>query len=298
MIVRTRFDWYVILYNTWVQATASAVIAALVVILDLMFDRAHFSIPLAYMGLLGTAIALVLTFKNNQAYDRWWEARIQWGALVNDSRSLARQALHLGTPGGDQPWRERLVRRQLAFVNALRLQLRGRGDVVAIAEHVPPDELEALKQAPNVAAALLDFQSREVARARASGELDGYGQLLFEENFVRLSNALGACERIKKTPFPRQYDDFAQVIVFLFCLLFPFSLVRDLGLWTIPASVVVAYAFQVLDGVGRNIQDPFEGTVHDTPMATLCRTIERDLLFALGEAPLPEPLSPRRGVLM
>jgi putative membrane protein len=276
----------------------SAVIAAVVVVVDLLFDRAHFSIPLAYMGLLGTAIALVLTFKNNQAYDRWWEARIQWGALVNDSRSLARQALHLGTAGPDQPWRERIVRRQLAFVNALRLQLRERGDVMAIAELVPALELEALRQSPNVASTLLMLQSREVAAARAAGELDGYGQLLIEETLARLSNVLGACERIKSTPCPRQYDDFAQVTVFLFCLLFPFSLVREMGIWTIPASVVVAYAFQVLDGVGRNIQDPFEGTVHDTPMATLSRKIERDLLFALGEAPLPEPLTPRRGVLM
>ena len=114
MIVRTRFDWYVILYNTWIQATAGAFIATVVVVLDVWYDRAHFSIPLAYMGLLGTAIALVLTFKNNSAYERWWEARTVWGAIVNDSRSLARQALVLGDATAAQPWRARVVRRHLA----------------------------------------------------------------------------------------------------------------------------------------------------------------------------------------
>lgn len=301
MLVRTRFDWYIILYDTWWPATLAALIATLVVVMDVLFDRYGLGLPASYVALMGTAITILLGFKNNSAYERWWEARILWGAIVNDSRSLARQVLALPTADPDgvapTPWQRRVVMRQIAFVNALRLHLRDRGAPEGYTDWVGADETIALANAPNAPAALLESQSRDIAQARAAGQLDGYSHMVIEQTLTKLTDSFGACERIKRTPFPRQYDDFAQFIVWLFCLIFPFSLVRELAFWTIPASVVVVFAFQVLERIGSNIQNPFEGTIHDTPMTALCRTIERDLCFSLGE-PVPEPVQPRRGILM
>jgi putative membrane protein len=251
------------------------------------------------MGVLGTAISILLAFKNNSAYERWWEARRLWGGLVNESRTLAREVQTLPVPASrEAAWVRRVVRRQIAFAHALRLHLRERGEPDALKPFLPAEEVERLAEVPNVPDALLQTQAREIAEARDRAEIDAVGQLLLDQTLARVTDILGGCERIKRTPFPRQYDDFAQVIVWAFCLTFPFSLVRELGFWTIPATIMVAFAFQLLEGVGRNIQDPFEGSIHDTPMAALCRTIERDLRHALGETDLPEPLAPRRGVLM
>jgi putative membrane protein len=145
---------------------------------------------------------------------------------------------------------------------------------------------------------LLAHHSRDVARARRDGVIDGFEQMLLEQTLARLTSSYGGCERIKNTPFPRQYDDFAQILVWVFGLLFPFSLVQELGYMTIPSSVVIAVAFQLLEGIGRNIQDPFENAVNDTPMTALCRSIERDMRHMLGDEDLPPPLQPHHGVLM
>lgn len=295
MLVQTPFDWYVVFYRTGGRAALAAGAAAVVVVLDVLFDhRAYLSIPTTYMALLGTAISILLGFKNTQAYERWWEARRLWGEILNESRTLAR----LAAAGEPEPWRRRLVLRQVAFAHAARLHLRRQGDFAALAPYLEPAELEQVKQAPNVPAALLLNHTREVARARQEGAIDGFEQLLFEQAIARLNTAYGGCERIKNTPFPRQYDDFSQMLVWMFGLLFPFSLVQELGYWTIPGSMVIAVAFQLLEGIGRNIQDPFENTINDTPMSAITRNIERDLLHALGEQTLPAPLAPYRGVLM
>jgi putative membrane protein len=294
MLVQMPFDWYVVFYRTARRSAVAATMAATVVVLDVLYDRAHLSIPSNYIALLGTAISLLLAFKNTQAYERWWEARRLWGEILNESRTLAR----LATSGEPAPWRRRLVLRQIAFVHAARLTLRRQGDFSVLAPFLAPAELAAVQGAPNVPAALLTHHSREVAQARQDGSLDAFTHMLVEQSLARLNTAYGGCERIKNTTFPRQYDDFAQMLVWTFGLLFPFSLVQELGYWTIPGSMVIAVAFHLLEGIGRNIQEPFANDINDTPMSAICRTVERDLLYALGETDLPAPLTPQHGVLM
>jgi putative membrane protein len=294
MLVQTPFDWYVVFYRTAPRALLAAAAATAVVVLDVLFDRYHLSIPTNYIALLGTAISVILAFKNTQAYERWWEARRLWGEILNESRTLARLAM-AAEPAA---WQQAFVRRQIAFAHAARLHLRRQGDFSSLRAYMSPEEYAAVQRSPNIPATLLAHHSRELARVRAEGRLDGFELLLIEQALARLTTAYGGCERIKNTPFPRQYDDFAQMLVWTFGLMFPFSLVQTLGYWTIPGSIVIAAAFQILDGIGRNVQAPFENNINDTPMTAICRTIERDLLHALGEESLPPPLAPQRGVLM
>ena len=112
-----------------------------------------------------------------------------------------------------------------------------------------------------------------------------------------LANAQGGLERIKKTPLPRQYNQFPQVFVGLYCLLLPIGLVSDLLYLTPIGSTVVGFMFLALDRSGRDLEDPFENTLHDVPMRAITRTIEIDLLQTIGCETILEPIKEHDGVL-
>ena len=104
---------------------------------------------------------------------------------------------------------------------------------------------------------------------------------------------LGSCERLKKTPFPMQYTWFVYYTLVVFLFVLPLSLAGHLGFWTIPFSLVIGYAYIMLECVGRYIETSFENAVNDVPMDSISRTIEIDLLELLGETDLPEPIRPQ-----
>ena len=260
-------------------------------------------VPFSAIGALGSALAIFLAFRNNSAYDRWWEARKIWGALVNDSRSWCRQCVawvrvERGEGAADVlAFRKELVHRHLAFVHGLALHLRkDAGLVDAIEGFLPPDEADYYRTVPNVPTALLIRQGVRVAELRAAGVIEHFRHLAMDGMLTRLSDIQGKCERIKNTPLPRQYDQITRAFVVVYGSLLPFGLAASVGWAAIPLTVVIAMLFVLLEGSGRVIENPFENTPMDTPMTALSLTIERDLRAALEE-PLPEGAVPVNGVL-
>jgi ion channel-forming bestrophin family protein len=246
------------------------------------------------LSLLGTPIALVVTLRNNAAYGRWWEARTLWGAVVNNSRSVARGA---GVLIDDAATRTRLVRWQIAYVLALRSHLLKQPPWEALDRYVDADEREALEPHANVPAAIQMRMAGLLAQARRQGSLSEIGAGTLDRTLTDLANAQGGLERIKNTPLPRQYNHAPKVFTRLLCLLLPIGLVHDLG-WATPiASTVVGCMFLVLDQIGRSLEDPFENTEYDVPMRAITRTIEIDLLQCSGERDVPKPVTPVDGVL-
>ncbi|MAQ15697.1 MAG: hypothetical protein CMN30_12995 [Sandaracinus sp.] len=259
-------------------------------------------VPFEANAALGSALAIFLGFRNNFAYDRWWEARKIWGALVNDSRSWCRQVLAwVGRAAEDPeraaPLRAELVHRHLAFVHGLGMHLRNDSRLAqSIQRFLPADE--NYEHVPNVPTALLIRQGEEIATAQRHGLLDSFHQLAMDGILTRLSDIQGKCERIKNTPLPRQYDAIPRWFVYVYCCFLPFGLVENLGWATVVVCVIISTLFLLLESAGRVIEDPFETHPQDTPMTALSVTIERDLRFALSE-PLPESLTPdETGVLM
>ena len=246
------------------------------------------------LPLLGSAIAIIVTFRNNAAYGRWWEARGLWGQVVNSSRSLVRS---LTAFSDDAAFQQRLVRYQIGYVLALRCSLLGLSSEQPIAPYVPPGVAAGLATYANVPTAIQNLMAQEVAAARRSGGLDTISVSSLEDTFSALANAQGGLERIKKTPLPRQYVQFPQVFVGLYCLLLPIGLVSDLGLLTPIGSTLVGFMFLALDRIGQDLQDPFEGSIHDLPMQAITRTIEIDLLQAIGGSPIPDRITEKDGVL-
>lgn len=255
-----------------------------------------FRAPELPLTLFGTAIAVFLTARGNAAYQRWWEGRTLWGALINASRSLARQVVVLLHGDGAADLRRTLVLRQVAYAQALRCQLRRHPIDEQVLRFLSEGEAQPSLARTNPANALLEGSARRIAEAQRNGLIDSIQQARLESTLVDLSNAQGGMERLKNTPLPVQYRFFPELFARVFCVLLPIGLVETLG-WATPiGSTVAGLMFLAVLAIGEDLVDPFADTVHDVPLSAMCRTIEIDLLQAIGD-PAPEPLRPVKGVL-
>jgi putative membrane protein len=246
------------------------------------------------LPLLGSAIALVVTLRNNLAYARWWEARTLWGAVVNESRNLVRGLVALLD---DATLRGILARHQLAYAKALRCHLLRLPPWAEIAGDLPEPAMSRLRKAANVPAAIQREIATRLGACRSEGVLDTVSVAALNATLGALANAQGGLERIKNTPLPRQYNQFPLVFTRIYCLLIPLGLVRDMGYVTPLGSTLIGFMFLALDRIGRDLEDPFEGKVHDVPMQAIVRTIEIDLLQMVGEADVAAAIPVEDGVL-
>lgn len=252
-------------------------------------------IPLA---LYGSAISIVVAFRNNAAYSRWWEARTIWGQIMNHSRTLARQvcgAFHSG-PETLVVGRE-IVYHQIAFVHALRQQLRGLDATGEIAHLLTPAQLSTLRAEKNVPLTLQRRMGAMLQLAREGDLIDAWEWQAMDRTLSDLTSAQGGVERIKATPLPKQYDFFVLVFVQAFCLLLPAGMVSKLGWFTPLGSTLVGFIFLAMDRIGRTLEDPFNNDVYDVPLTATARTVEINLRQMLEEAQLPDAAVPVGGVL-
>lgn len=261
------------------------------------------SVPLA---LYGTAISIIVGFRNNYAYGRWWEARTLWGAIVNRSRSLARQVLTtMSAPAsaGEEERAEvaamqrKLVHYQIAFVHALRQQLRGLDPIAEIRNLVPAEECERLAGDKNVSLALQRRMGAMTLDARQRGWLSDWEWQAIDGSLNALMDSQGGAERIKNTPMPKQYDFFPTMFVEIYCLMLPIGMVENLHWFTPLGSTVVGFMFLALDKIGRDLEDPFENNIYDVALTAITTTIETNLRQMLGEKALPAAPAAVDGVL-
>jgi len=262
------------------------------------------TIPVAIPAMLGTALSILLGFRTNSAYARWWEARKIWGAIVNDSRTLARQVTSLfclpdGSTSADMTALQReMVHRQIAWNYALARTLRRQDPYPDIEATLAPEETAALRSQDNLPNAILQTQAHRLRDALREGYLDAFRLLPIEDTLTRTCDNMGKCERIKNTVFPAHYSFLVSLIIWLFFLLLPLGLAESLGWVTAPLAFVIAIVFWMIEAMGSAMQDPFENFVSDTPMLALSRTIEINLRQQLGETTLPAKIQPVDGVLM
>lgn len=257
-------------------------------------------IPLA---LYGGAIGVIVGFRNNSAYARWWEARTLWGHIVNNSRSFARQVtslLHAMRPKDEIPVRamqEKLIYHQIAFVHALRQQLRGLPSRQQLAPLLSAPEISSLEHQQNIPLALQQAMGTMLREAKDAGWIDGPQWQSMDRCLDDLGDAQGGTERISNTPMPKQYDYFPMLFVHIYCLLLPIGMVENLGWFTPLGSTLVGFMFLALDKIGRDLEDPFSNTIYDLPLTSIATTIEINLRQMLGERDLPPPVKPLGGVL-
>ncbi|SEU24315.1 bestrophin family protein [Stigmatella erecta] len=383
MIVGRMLSWRIVIRYTGRPVALHVLLALGIAAAYEVLGATWLAVPALPVTVLAAALGVLLAFRNNSAYDRWWEARTLWGGLVNTSRSFARQVLTFlpapihrtlqgGTEGAEKTprlmqtakepsstsrlsfWsvtsdgavRDRLgkayeayppdslparlvslempneapgtsrgvitglfegitdearelVYAQMGFVNALRCHLRRQDPFPEIAPFFRPSVLEALRDEHNVPAAILLWIGTRLRLlfGQLHGEEKVFLLVALNNTLNELTNILGACERIKNTPLPRQYDILPRAMVRAYLAMLPLGVVSDLGWLTPPVTAIIAFMFIAMDAVGHDVETPFENSFSDTPMTALSRTIEINLRQSLGETELPPPVQPIDGLL-
>lgn len=263
-----------------------------IVILYQNFHVTRISIPVAVPALLGTIISLLLAFRSNQAYDRWWEARQLWGAIVNDSRSLAREILTFV----DNPYnlselniyKSKFIKRQIAWCYAVSQNLRDFTAYKGLDRYLFKEEHTYIKKQNNVTAALLELHGHDLRIALREGWINQYQQARMDQTLSALCNHMGGAERIKKTIFPVTYSKYISMSIHLFIVMLPFGLIEYFGYMEVPLVIAIAAFLLLVEKMAVHLQDPFENKPTDTPMTAICRTIEKDLCQMLEEEHLFE----------
>ncbi|WP_199137653.1 bestrophin family protein [Pedobacter sp. ASV12] len=280
-----------IIRNTW-QVDLIMIVSCTVAFLAHEYLIAHhFIVPTIIPGVLGTAIAFFIGFNNNQAYDRWWEARKIWGGLVNDSRSFARSLLSYvpRNPTNDEVVR-RMILRHIAFLYALKANLRSTKDLIYI-KYLSEDEQLQVEKQRNVHNAILHNQAKDLEKLYTS-QLDGFKFLDINNLLIKFSDEMGMCERIKNTVFPTTYSYLTKVFIWLFVVSFTLVISQDMGWWAIFMGWLVGFVFVSTQINGMSLIDPFENNSSGVPLNQITRTIEINLLQMLGEEEVPAPVMP------
>jgi putative membrane protein len=266
------------------------------VIVTTVYYTLPFHAPELPLTLFGSALALFLGFRSTSAYARWWEGRGLWGLMINASRNLTRQAINYMPDPVARDMKRTIALRQIAYVNALRCQLRVQPSDEQVLKFLSPGEAHPALARANVANGILDGTGERIEVARRNGWIDTIQQTAMERILVDIANAQGGMERLKKTPLPNQYRFFPVFFTHIFCILLPLGLVETLGYATPLGSTVAGLMFLAVLAIGDDLVDPFANTIHDLPLTAMCRTVEIDLLEAIGDE-APPPAQPVHGVL-
>ncbi len=296
MIVRPRPHWLRMLF-VWrgsvlrdiaPQLLATTALAAVVTALH--GHLFQWKIPLNFVpfSLIGLTLAIFLGFRNGTSYARYWEARTLWGTVLNEARSVVRQALTLTDQRSSVPL---LTGRVIAFVHALRHQLRRTDPSRDFERLLCSDDCARLDPIRYKPAMLLLMMGEWLRDQRLTGQIAPVLVPAMEAPLGRLTDALGGCERIASTPIPFTYAVIIHRTIYLYCVLLPFGLVDAIGSMTPVIVAFIAYTFFALEALGDEIEEPFGVAPNDLALDAMSGMIEATLREMTGE-PIPmQPLS-------
>jgi len=311
------------------------VIGAIPTILYQVLQWKWIALPWTVVALLGTATAFIVGFKNTQTYSRTWEARQIWGSILNSSRAwgiMCRDYMD------DVKASKELIYRHFAWLTALRYQMREskawesthkvyNKEYMAyysvpekestleleLAKYIPAEEALQIMATKNKAVQLLGLQSKTIKELYDQGILDNFRFLEMHKLITTLYDHQGKSERIKNFPYPRQFATVSSMFVKLFCIMLPFSMLKDFDklneniggimqgqmVWlVIPFSMLISWVYTSLEQVGESTENPFEGSANDVPISQMSRTIEIDMREMLGETDLPPALQPKNNIIL
>lgn len=248
-------------------------LAVAVSLVDALVFRLPTLPPLAHT-LIGLALGMLLVFRTNASYDRFWEGRMAWGRVVNASRNLVRTARAWSGPSQD------LADLASAWAVALKHRLRNSRDCADLERWLPPQVIVPISEAPNIPLAISGRMSDRIRERVAEGRLDVHLAETLERYVGQLIDEQGVCERIRNTPMPFAYVVTVRQLLLVYLLTLPFVLIGELGFWAIPAAVIITFALLSIEEVGVQIEDPFGTDPNDLPLDDLCERIAQDTAAA------------------
>lgn len=296
------------------------------------------AIPWVPVALIGTAVAFISGFKNTQTYNRTWEARQIYGAIVNSSRTfgiMVKDFVRAESKTKETELHKEIIYRHFAWLTALRFQLRETKNWENVKtksynreylkyykvpewESSLDDELKLflsenerqyILSTKNRSTQILAQQSEQLKELNKQGVITDYSYVALENILKDLYDQQGKCERIKNFPYPRQFSSINLYFTNVLCFLIPLGFIGELSkhteklgdwfIWlAVPLSVLVGWVFLVLEQIGESTENPFEGNANDIPITQISRNIEIDLREMLGEKDLPNPIQAENNILM
>jgi putative membrane protein len=253
-------------------------------------------------SMIGLPLAIFLGFRNNAAYDRYWEGRKLWGDLVVKSRNLSRQCQSLiaGGPAataslGLGDVRVRMIYRAIAYCYALKNLLRGlngSNDSNEYRHFLQEPEWQQLDGSSNKPDRLMLGMGADLGSCLEQKRIDPCLAVAIDNTLSSMVFCAAACERIKNTPIPFSYTLLLHRTAYIYCFLLPFALVDTIGFMTPFVVAIVAYTFFGLDALGDEIEEPFGLDANDLALDAICRGIEINLRESLFDTDIPAPHQP------
>ena len=261
-------------------------------------------IPMTIPTILGATITLALAFRMNQSYDRWWEGRKVWGSIVNNSRTLIREATYLFAREVDDlqvhtEFKNNLINLLMAWNHALLGAMREKDTTSDILRFISEEKLEEIKAYDtNLANACLFAMLELVNKVYQKGIITEYQQIQINRTINCLNDAMGKSERIKHTIFPHLYSNLMEYSIWSFVFILPIAY-RDFNEYVeFPIVMVISLFFLLLEKLAEGLQDPFDNKPTDVPITSIVRNIEIFALTALGSTDIPEKIKPDKFYLM
>jgi putative membrane protein len=308
MIVKERFAPRRVLPYVRADLTIGAAAGTASFLLVDVAELDWLALPTALATVLGVALSILLAFRANAAYQRWWDAAGVFAQIAAGCRSFARTVVALAAakrgagiePAAVDTWERESILRQIAWVHALRLEARRENEWAALARYLPPAEAERMAAADAKPVVLQTLQSEGIFAAYGSGVLTGLDNFQLEQALAGLSQQHALAQRLKEIPIPRQYTVFARFFVLLYTVVFPFAVIGTLPVYrwlVIPAALLVALVFGLIERTAWVNETPFENRITDVPLDAITTSIERDLLELLREPHRPALPQPANGYL-
>lgn len=282
MLLNKKISIWYFIREIKTQILYMGIFAVSIGLLDLLPWFRKISLPLNIPALLGTAVSLLLAFRTSQSYERWWEARTVWGAIVNDSRTLMRLVTQFFPAGEDKIIKE-FAERQIIWTYALGESLRRQPFSDRVQNYLDEHQIKAA----NIPNALLDRHSQQLREIAFSKGLTDFQQMQLNDIITRLCDSMGKCERLKNTVFPRSYSILLHTLIYVFAAILPFGLDDAQLAVEIIITFLIPVMFLAIEKTSIIMQDPFENGPVDTPVTALAQTIEINIKQMTGDQNIP-----------
>ncbi len=231
-------------------------------------EKSHVKNITMMHGMLGFVISLLLAYRTNTAYDRWWEGRKLWGSLVNNSRNLAIKLSAILKDDNDRHFFRKIIP---SYASVLAKHLRNEETSKMLFEGLDL-EIDHHKHRPNQVAQMIFHKINDLHQ---SGKISGDQLIILNTELQSFTDVCGACERIKNTPIPYSYSAFIKKFIFFYVMTLPFGYVFSLGYYTIPVVIFIFYVLASLELIAEEIEDPFGTDANDLPTGKIASNIKK-----------------------
>ena len=282
MITYNPKDWFILIFKFHKSDTFTVLLpilfsigvyAAIIVFLETHFFYLNINNPTIMHAILGFVLSMLLVFRTNTAYDRWWDGRKIWGSFVNNSRNLSLKLSAILTSQKDKQEFKHLI---INYIYSAKNHLRGK---YIQEEFIPTDTINLSEFAdanhkPNLIAKSLYLKIYNLHQNKDIGNEYLY---ILNEELKSFTDNCGACERIKNTPIPYSYNIFLKKMIFLYCMSLPIFFASEFGYTTVPITIIILYVFASIELFAEEIEDPFGEDENDLPLDDICMKIKINL---------------------